>query len=159
MILDVGCGHDPRGDVNVDLFVKATKHRSDDQRKLEDKDLDPKFIPNLIRASGEYLPFRDNCFDFVISTHTIEHALNPFAFIREAIRVSKDRVEITCPHRFAKERRKSLHINHFRCRTFADYLKTLKVRHFRVYINAHRLFPFPFFGVTLPSEIRVEVWK
>jgi len=39
MIIDIGCGHNPVGDVNVDLFVEATPHRSGDQSKCNDRRL------------------------------------------------------------------------------------------------------------------------
>jgi ubiquinone/menaquinone biosynthesis C-methylase UbiE len=82
--LDVGCGHVPRGDVNVDLFVEATGHRVDKTRPLDIRN-----IPNFVKADACHLPFRDNVFDEVISYHTIEHVLNPVLMIKEMIRTCK----------------------------------------------------------------------
>ena len=59
-ILDVGCGHNPKGDVNIDLNHKATSHRSPNQTHIDDYDLNVKAIPNFIVASSEYLPFLDS---------------------------------------------------------------------------------------------------
>ena len=59
MMLDVGCGHNARGDVNVDLFPRATDHRSKDQSKCVDLDLDLVKINNFIVAEASHLPFKD----------------------------------------------------------------------------------------------------
>jgi len=38
---------------------------------------------------GEALPFRDNCFDFVIASHVLEHSAEPELFLLELQRVAK----------------------------------------------------------------------
>ena len=66
MILDVGCGGRPRGDINVDT--------------------DPNSDANII-ASAEHLPFRDNSFDAVLFRGLLHHLKDPEAACREMTRV------------------------------------------------------------------------
>ena len=96
MILDVGCGETPTGDVNVDLYPVRSHHRS--HRGPLRKHL----IANFVKADAMHLPFKDNSFDIVYSSHTIEHLSDPVQFLREAIRVAKRKVVVKCPHRYAR---------------------------------------------------------
>jgi len=90
MKLDVGCGWNYKGDVNIDLYVNDTVHRLP-KGKLEG-------IPNLIVADGHKLPFRNDVFELVYCHHLLEHeGIQPLRLIRELVRVSKDKVEITVP--------------------------------------------------------------
>jgi len=68
--LDVGCGHDPKGDINVDLFLNKSE-------RYDDTSLNVKTIPNFIRAGACHLPFKDKCFVIVICFHVLEHVDNP----------------------------------------------------------------------------------
>lgn len=68
--LDVGCGQNPKGTVNVDL-----------QRGYSD-----------IVCSAEYLPFKDNAFDVVYSSHCLEHVPEPLKALKEFRRVGKTAV-------------------------------------------------------------------
>lgn len=43
----------------------------------------------VIAATGEQLPFRDGCFDIVISLQVLEHVRNPYEVVQEAFRVLK----------------------------------------------------------------------
>lgn len=76
LVLDVGCGDDYNGNVNVDVYIPTP------------------LPPNFILASAERLPFKDNTFNIVRSAYVIEHCLYPVEFIREQIRVSKNIVKI-----------------------------------------------------------------
>jgi len=127
MIIDVGCGHNPIGDVNVDLFVEATPHRSGDQSKCDDKRLDTKGIPNFVMADACHLPFKDNVFNVVFSSHTIEHVNDPFLMLKEMARISKRRIIIKCPHRFASHRIKPLHVNRLNITWFENAAKKNKI--------------------------------
>jgi ubiquinone/menaquinone biosynthesis C-methylase UbiE len=96
MILDVGCGGDPKGDVNVDLYPMASPHRAE----APDIDLRPQKIPNFVLADGQHLPFKSNSFDIVYSFHLIEHVNNPSLLVWELIRVASRKVILKCPHRY-----------------------------------------------------------
>jgi SAM-dependent methyltransferase len=50
-------------------------------------------------ASGDDLPFADNSYDFVFSSHVIEHFPDPIKTLREWVRVSRSRVVVIAPHR------------------------------------------------------------
>jgi len=102
MNLDVGCGHNFRArsqeDVNVDLNVKPTFHRS--QNSYADSALDTKKIPNFVLADAQHLPFRNNVFEKVTSTSVLEHVKNPMLMLSEMARVSNRFIYVRTPHRF-----------------------------------------------------------
>jgi len=100
MILDVGCGNKPRGDINID-FVKQT-------------------VPNFIRADALNLPFRDNVFSHARSYHVIEHVGNPLKMISELKRVASA-VEIITPSAFSMDLTKE-HIYAWNEYTFRNLL-------------------------------------
>ena len=101
IVLDVGCGANPMGDVNVDLFIGYSEHR--------ERPLIPKEIPNFMRCDACKLPFKDNSFDVVFSKDTLEHVGRkpqktnpaPYKALKEMIRVSSWKIEIFVPHRFS----------------------------------------------------------
>lgn len=66
MILDVGCGSNPSGDVNCDLKRGRV---------------------NII-CDAEHLPFKDKAFVTVYSSHCLEHIQQPLAALREFQRVA-----------------------------------------------------------------------
>jgi len=49
-------------------------------------------------TSGDSLPFPDSSFDFVISSHVLEHFYDPIAAIREWCRVARKYVFAIIPH-------------------------------------------------------------
>jgi hypothetical protein len=111
--LDVGCGHRPQGDVNIDLFTKPTAHRSADQRVCDDATLNVADIPNFVQADCFNLPFWNGTFESVVSWHLIEHVANPEGLLRELMRVSARRIEVRCPngdHPSACDETKPLHL-------------------------------------------------
>lgn len=77
--------------------------------------LDPEFEPYKVEqlrlcgevaevdvvAPGDKLPFPDKSYDFVISSHVIEHFYDPIAAIKEWVRVAKKYIYIICPLRDA----------------------------------------------------------
>ena len=89
LILDVGCGLYPHGDVNIDI-PWSEPHR-------DGKTLRPKKTRNFIFASSEYLPFRDNIFDEVVSYHLLEHLEAPLITLSEMVRVTRDVVKVVVP--------------------------------------------------------------
>ena len=90
-ILDVGCGSKPKGDVNVDLLIE------DDEWKHK---VDPRRIPNFIKADAHYLPFKDKAFKTTIMNHTLEHLRNPVLVISEIVRITREEIKIAVPNLF-----------------------------------------------------------
>lgn len=86
--LDVGCGSKPRGHVNVDLLVP------DDEWK---RTVNPKIIPNFVRADARFLPFRNCAFELCVASHLLEHSNVPSCLLREMLRVAQ-RVRIILPN-------------------------------------------------------------
>lgn len=54
-------------------------------------------MPVDVVANGDDLPFADKSFDFVVSSHAVEHFFDPIKAIKEWVRVSKKYVFIICP--------------------------------------------------------------
>jgi SAM-dependent methyltransferase len=50
-------------------------------------------------APGDNLPFEDNSYDFVFSSHVIEHFPDPIKALREWVRVARRYVLVVVPHR------------------------------------------------------------
>jgi hypothetical protein len=76
IVLDIGCGDNPRGNVNVDCYI-------------------PDKIPtNFILANAEYLPFRFNSVNTILSYYNIEHLLNPPDFLLTISRIAKENIII-----------------------------------------------------------------
>jgi ubiquinone/menaquinone biosynthesis C-methylase UbiE len=160
MIIDVGCGHNPIGDVNVDLFVEATPHRSGDQSKCDDKRLDTKGIPNFVMADACHLPFKDNVFNVVFSSHTIEHVNDPFLMLKEMARISKRRIIIKCPHRFASHRIKPLHVNRLNITWFENAAKKIRLTVISKKVSSWRSIPHSYIPiVSFPQEITMVFVK
>jgi len=88
MILDVGCGADPKGDVNVDRFLE--------DRTQCFKAWFPWETKNFVFADAEYLPFKDKAFSLLLARHLIEHLENPLQALKEWSRVAEE-VKITTP--------------------------------------------------------------
>lgn len=101
--LDVGCGGEPKGDVNLDLFLfEDSPHTS--QR------IEPREIPNFILGDATALPIRDKTFDEVYCFHVLEHLFHPIACIEEMKRVSRSNVTIKVPNNpVMKEHREHLY--------------------------------------------------
>ena len=57
------------------------------------------FLPVHIVAPGDDLPFKDNTFDFVISSHVLEHFFDPIGTMREWARVATKYMVMIMPHR------------------------------------------------------------
>jgi len=95
MILDVGCGDQPKGDINVDLFPHTSVHRASDL----------KGIPNFVCANCHYLPFRDNSFNIVLCSHLLEHrGVKLVEASKEMLRVAESKVVVRAPNMFRKSK-------------------------------------------------------
>jgi ubiquinone/menaquinone biosynthesis C-methylase UbiE len=73
-VLDIGCGYSAHKDAKVVCDIQ------DLSSFYKDK--------NFIKLSEGNLPFKDKEFDFVISSHVIEHVQDVALFIKELERVS-----------------------------------------------------------------------
>jgi len=93
LLLDVGCGNSPKGDVNCDLFIGKTPHLMGKNNYIN-----PKKIPNFVLCKAEYLPFRDRSFDIVNASELLEHVINPSSLLAEMKRVSGDTVTLDVPN-------------------------------------------------------------
>ena len=73
-VLDIGCGYSAHKDAKVVCDIQ------DLSSFYKDK--------NFVKLSEGNLPFKDKEFDFVISSHVIEHVQDVASFIKELERVS-----------------------------------------------------------------------
>jgi len=88
LILDVGCGANPRGDINTDFSLNELET---DRTHLKVK-LD-------VRSSVTNLPFPDNSFGTVFANGLLHHIPRIKPAINEMIRVASDTVFGYEPHR------------------------------------------------------------
>jgi len=79
-ILDIGCGSNPEGTTNLDLYTGTTPHHK--------YIIDPEQIKGFHQGNAENLPFMDNSFDLAIMSHVLEHTINPDKALQEAARVA-----------------------------------------------------------------------
>jgi len=154
-ILNVGCGAFSYCDVNTDLFIGKNIHSP--------QIIKPKKLKNFVKSDGQYLPFKDNCFDLVYSGHVIEHVNNPFLFLKELIRVSKNRVLIKCPHRLGDKfyqlitrKKNKVHLHYFSKKWF-----TLSCKELNCVIlegDYSRFINYPLVNF-IPHELTIEMMK
>lgn len=95
LVLEVGSGGRPfaRSDVLVDMFLDDNTERS-----LVNLTLDRP----LICANTEKLPFESSSFDFVLTSHMLEHLIYPERFLDEIQRVGRRGFLIT-PSEFCEK--------------------------------------------------------
>lgn len=98
-----GAAHNPFGlnTINVDRFAVGTPHH--DIYAAEQMRLCGEVMPVDVVAPGDKLPFADKSFDFVISSHVIEHFFDPLGALLEWKRVARKYIFIICPFRWALE--------------------------------------------------------
>lgn len=90
--LDVACGGNPRGDVNVDRFVFDSPHTK--------SFINPYVIQNFVVAHCENLPFQGKTFQKVTCFHGLEHFCNPFKALNEMRRVCNGTIMLETPSEF-----------------------------------------------------------
>jgi 2-polyprenyl-3-methyl-5-hydroxy-6-metoxy-1,4-benzoquinol methylase len=99
--LDVGCGYgvmmhllDQQGYdvVGCEMGIPAALHCRDSHMRV-------------VRAAAPELPFAAGCFELVVSSHVIEHVLDPAAFVDSLVRVAAPggAVVIITDHRWTSE--------------------------------------------------------
>ncbi len=83
-VLEIGSGNRPRkrSDVLCDKFIADNTERSEGDDIVIDS------RPFVI-ADGLALPFKGKSFDYVITSHILEHVDDPHGFVRELTRVAK----------------------------------------------------------------------
>lgn len=79
-VLEIGSGHNPniRSDVLCDKFIDDDEQRGG--MIVTDRP--------MVEADGQFLPFADDTFDYVICLHVLEHVETPELLISEMMRVS-----------------------------------------------------------------------
>ena len=73
-VLDIGCGYTAHKNATVISDIQDLSNFYNDK--------------NFVKLDGNILPFKDNEFDFVITSHVIEHVKDVETFIKELSRVS-----------------------------------------------------------------------
>jgi len=79
-VLEIGSGHNPktRSDILCDKYLDDDTQRGG--HIVTDRP--------IVEADGEYLPFADGSFDYVICSHVLEHVQSPERLISELTRVA-----------------------------------------------------------------------
>jgi SAM-dependent methyltransferase len=80
--------------------INVDRYASDDTvYKREERRLARRAATVDVVAPGDDLPFADNSYDFVFSSHVIEHFPDPIKALREWVRVARRYVVVIAPHR------------------------------------------------------------
>lgn len=144
MILDVGCGDNPKGDINLDIKLYS------------DEIVRGKVVRTRADIIGDVnnLPFRDNSFDKVICHHLIEHLDKYIHAILGLIKVSRREVEIRVPHRYSRNAKAPYHKNYFSRSHVERVMKLLRekgiIKGYDVKI---------YYTILRPHEIEVKIYK
>jgi len=105
LVLDIGSGAIPRGNIQVDL----PPNESDKHHRSAS-------VTPTIYADAHYLPFRANVIERVLCLHIIEHLKRPFDALLEVKRVLEEngtlRIEIPNPRLWNHERKEHLYSWH-----------------------------------------------
>jgi SAM-dependent methyltransferase len=80
--------------INVDRFGEG-----DTVYKREERRLVLHAVKVDVVAPGDDLPFEENAYDFVFSSHVIEHFPDPIKTLYEWVRVARRYVVVIAPHR------------------------------------------------------------
>jgi len=91
-----GAAHNSFGlnTINVDRLGDMNTHF-----KIYEREMCGEALNVDVVAEGNKLPFPDKSYDFVISSHVIEHFYNPVSALLEWARVAKKYIFIIVPHR------------------------------------------------------------
>ncbi len=107
-ILDAGCGS------GILLSQLSSKHQTTGcdyviERSTYDRCPDS----DLRECPVEELPWKDSEFETVISTHVLEHVLNPILVLKELDRVSLDKIIVVLPKERPYKYTFNLHLHFF----------------------------------------------
>lgn len=189
MNLDVGCGWNYRGDVNVDLFLHGNiaRRKAEQKRYRNHKAYDKQVIPNLVCADCHALPFRDGTFKTVYCSHLLEHVgVDANKTCRELLRVANGKLELSVPSPLCFSAHAQLHNKVFTReafhKMFRKFNRNVMLKRFNWQYALPRNVPknllrrfllhrsLPIFGgkirslvlripCLIPTEIVCEVWK
>lgn len=150
--LDVGCGLNFKGKVNLDRYKKINPEIN----QFKNININVHKIPNFILADALYLPFRNFSFKIIYCYHVIEHVKNPNKLIQELKRICTKNgiINIKCPHRFSKNAKMPYHKHYF---TITWFNKKFKKNIFHVDISLTYWYPIPFVGFRLKDEITIRI--
>jgi len=79
--------------INVDIKADTLSSSKSAQYGVEPMPID-------VISPGDDLPFDDKSYDFVISSHVIEHFYDPIKALLEWQRVARKYIFIICPHKY-----------------------------------------------------------
>ena len=100
-ILEDGCGVG----AYLNRFMQTARHAVGIEIEFERGQFAKQVCPNentdIVNSCGEYLPFKDNTYDLILSHEVIEHVNDDKLCIREMVRVLKPggRIILFCPNR------------------------------------------------------------
>ena len=114
MRLDVGCGANSKGDVNVDAFPL--------DRTQCNEAWNFKKVRNFVLADAHCLPFREKVFGSVRCDHVLEHLHSPILALKEMQRVCKGNVVLRLPSHFSLDTSKT-HIYTWNPHTLKNLMK------------------------------------
>ena len=159
----MGCGNNPKGDVNCDLHTGKTRHRGNGEI------IDIKNIKNLVLCDCgskrfKFLPFRSKTFSASRCDHGIEHFEQFDKTIKEMIRVTRDEVDITLPHRYWRtflfKKQNPTHVNFLSAKYLRKFVKELG---YTPSIHVRYGYPLRIPLLIVPHEVIVEIhlcgWK
>lgn len=152
LVLDVGCGNHPEGDVNLDLHPEATVHRWGHGEPLQrDK------LGLFVRGDALHLPFKLGAFDKVVCHHLIGHLSNPYLLLAELVCACKmgGKVVLTCPHRLGSHVKRGMRRCYFSKAWFLRNLPSMGIRDFSVTYAWRMLLPF----IVVPNELKVTIYN
>ena len=154
--LDVGCGTNPTGDVNCDLFTSKSPHR-------HGKAIFPKKnIRNFVKCDVNQLPFRQKIFYESSCSHVLEHkGIDCVKVLKEMIRVTEGKIIVVVPSRFAgrswlRHKQNVTHDKYFSVRNISNLVKKMGCKR-RITVT-YRYFPHSYLPlIRLPYEIKAEI--
>ncbi len=155
MKLDVGCGADSHGEVNLDLFKENSPHN----RGLP---VDLVKAVNFVVGDINHLPFKAGVFSETCCYQVLEHeGVNPKQALSELIRVTSGHVDITVPHYtlvflqkyfFPQHCHTNILTNHFFHKQLKCYVHTVKAIKWRFLPSRWGRLP-----VYAPNDMHVTV--
>jgi len=92
-------GGSAQNDFFLDTLNLDRTSKADDYYKREEVRVCGKYMPVNVVAEGDVLPFPDRSFDYVLTSHVIEHFFDPITAILEWARVARKCLFMIVPHK------------------------------------------------------------